>query len=153
MKIIHLTLVSIVLSACGTPQYMVNSDLRQQELSMKIAANEAAAKERDEAIKADTAKFELHLKKRYEERIAEINTQFERDMAASRERRRQADELAKKPPAKIGMSTTTVREKTNWGSPKSVNRTTTIQGVMEQWVYEGGQYLYFRNGKLYAIQN
>lgn len=153
MKIIHLALVSLLLSACGTPQYIVDRDLRRQELSMKIAANEAAAKERDEAIKADFAKLELDRKKRYEERIAEIRAQSERDMAAIHERKRQADELAKKPPAKIGMSTTTVREKTNWGSPKSVNRTTTSQGVMEQWVYEGGQYLYFRNGKLYAIQN
>ena len=161
MKIIKLALVSLLLSACGTPQYIVDRDLRRQELSMIIAANEAAAKERNEAINADIARWELDRKKRYEERTAEIKAQYERGMAAIHERKRQADELekrqadelAKKPPAKIGMSTTTVREKTNWGSPKSVNRTTTSQGVMEQWVYEGGQYLYFRNGKLYAIQN
>ena len=41
----------------------------------------------------------------------------------------------------------------SWGKPKSINRTTTASGVREQWVYGGGNYLYFMNGKLDAIQN
>ena len=124
---------------------------------MEIAANEAAEKKRDEARAAwyyqQKAKWELEITKRDEESRAKRNDKYERDQAAIIERMRQRDELAKKPPAKIGMSAAMVQEKTNWGAPKSVNRTTTSQGVMEQWVYEGGQYLYFRNSKLYAIQN
>jgi len=157
MKFIYLALVAFLLSACGSPQYIVDNNLRRQELSMKIAADAAAAKERDEARIADykrqDAEWALERQKRYEERMAAINLQSNREIAAIEERKRQANELAKKPPVKIGMSAATVREKTSWGAPKSVNRTTTSQGVMEQWVYEGGEYLYFRNGKLYAIQN
>jgi hypothetical protein len=41
----------------------------------------------------------------------------------------------------------------SWGKPKSINRTTTASGVREQWVYGGGNYLYFMNGKLDAVQN
>ncbi|MBF2709778.1 hypothetical protein [Flavobacterium soyangense] len=41
----------------------------------------------------------------------------------------------------------------SWGNPISVN-TTTIKGlVMEQWVYNWKNYLYFRNNELTAIQN
>jgi hypothetical protein len=51
------------------------------------------------------------------------------------------------------MSREEVIEGTSWGKPKSVNRTTTGYGVREQWVYGDGNYLYFENGKLTAIQN
>ena len=40
----------------------------------------------------------------------------------------------------------------SWGNPHEINRTTGNFGTGEQWVYEG-YYVYFRNGKLYAIQN
>lgn len=41
----------------------------------------------------------------------------------------------------------------SWGSPDKVNRTTTIGGIDEQWVYyDKKAYLYFTNGKLTAIQ-
>ncbi|MEP6467890.1 MAG: hypothetical protein ABJB05_16385 [Parafilimonas sp.] len=39
----------------------------------------------------------------------------------------------------------------SWGEPKKINKTITSNSVSEQWVYDG-DYLYFRNGKLYAIQ-
>lgn len=41
----------------------------------------------------------------------------------------------------------------SWGKPNHVNRTTTANGVREQWVYDGGGYLYFENGTLTSIQN
>ncbi|MFK8302692.1 hypothetical protein ACI75Y_07245 [Capnocytophaga stomatis] len=41
----------------------------------------------------------------------------------------------------------------SWGKPKSINKTTTQYSVTEQWVYGSGNYLYFDNGKLTAIQN
>jgi len=40
-----------------------------------------------------------------------------------------------------------------WGNPEKINRTITKLGVHEQWVYGGGNYLYFENGILTAIQN
>ena len=46
-----------------------------------------------------------------------------------------------------------VIEKTSWGKPESINRTTNQYGVHEQWVYGGRNYLYFDNGKLTSIQN
>lgn len=52
----------------------------------------------------------------------------------------------------IGMSAKQVRA-SNWGAPYSVNRTTTANGVSEQWVYGSSSYLYFQNGRLTAIQN
>jgi hypothetical protein len=63
------------------------------------------------------------------------------------------DALAKKPGAQIGMTSKQVLEQSNWGKPESVNRTVTTNGSDEQWVYSGGNYLYFHNGKLRAIQN
>lgn len=40
----------------------------------------------------------------------------------------------------------------SWGRPERVNRTVTAYGTREQWVYGGGNYLYFRNGVLESIQ-
>lgn len=68
------------------------------------------------------------------------------------ERRKQARELASKPPVAIGMSTEQVRNKTNWGEPKYVNTTVSKYGTHEQWVYGDYQYLYFEDGKLSTIQ-
>lgn len=77
-----------------------------------------------------------------------------------------ADDVAKEdakaqlrtlPNPTIGMAAKVVAEKTSWGKPDSVNKTTTRYGTNEQWVYEisGGRhsYLYFTNGKLTAAQN
>ncbi|TXD81073.1 hypothetical protein ESY86_20150 [Subsaximicrobium wynnwilliamsii] len=41
----------------------------------------------------------------------------------------------------------------SWGKPESINRTTNAYGTSEQWVYDGGSYLYFDNVKLTSIQN
>ena len=60
---------------------------------------------------------------------------------------------AKLPGVRIGMTASEVTSKTNWGKPRNINRTTTTSGTTEQWVYDGGNYLYFTNGVLTAIQN
>lgn len=52
----------------------------------------------------------------------------------------------------IGMTAEQVR-KSNWGNPRSVNRTTGTYGVHEQWVYGDGNYIYLENGRVTAIQN
>lgn len=53
---------------------------------------------------------------------------------------------------RLSMTSLVVRS-CGWGEPESVNRTITSWGVSEQWVYGDGRYLYFRNGRLDAIQD
>jgi hypothetical protein len=50
----------------------------------------------------------------------------------------------------IGM--TTDMAKLSWGRPLTINSTIGSWGVREQWVYGGGEYLYFDNGKLTTWQ-
>jgi hypothetical protein len=68
------------------------------------------------------------------------------------EEARESAERAKRPAPRIGMSTKDVIKRTSWGAPDRANRTIVGNVVSEQWVYEGGFYLYFRNDKLTAIQ-
>lgn len=63
-----------------------------------------------------------------------------------------ADSRAKKDGVRIGMSKVEVIA-SNWGRPNHVNRTTTVRGTSEQWVYGGNNYLYFDNNVLTSIQN
>lgn len=79
-------------------------------------------------------------------KLAEMKAEIDREAEAARK------VLAAKPDAKLGMSKTQVENHSNWGKPEYKNRTITRQGVFEQWVYGEGQYLYFENGKLTAIQ-
>lgn len=55
------------------------------------------------------------------------------------------------PKPSIGMTMQQV-EGSNWGGPNKVNKTTTVSGTSEQWVYNDQGYLYFTNGILTAIQ-
>jgi hypothetical protein len=51
---------------------------------------------------------------------------------------------------KIGMTTAeTVKQ---WCAPDHINTTVTAGGTPEQWVYPGRGYLYFRDGRIVAIQ-
>jgi ribosomal protein L37AE/L43A len=51
----------------------------------------------------------------------------------------------------IGDTSEMVREA--WGVPEDINRTITAYGTSEQWVYGGGCYVYFENGKVTTIQD
>ncbi|WP_141213309.1 hypothetical protein [Janthinobacterium sp. PC23-8] len=53
---------------------------------------------------------------------------------------------------RIGMTAKQVRA-SNWGGPESINRSTGSYGTHEQWVYGGGNYIYFENGIVSSIQN
>lgn len=70
------------------------------------------------------------------------------------ERARANEVRARKKPklegVSLGMSPEEVKA-SSWGKPRDINRTTTVWGVREQWVYDSG-YLYFEDGKLIAIQ-
>jgi hypothetical protein len=52
--------------------------------------------------------------------------------------------IQKLPGVSIGMSPEKVINKTSWGKPTAVNRTTTRSGVREQWVYSDKNYLYLK---------
>lgn len=53
---------------------------------------------------------------------------------------------------RVGMSQEDVVA-SSWGKPQKINTTTNAYGTREQWVYGGGNYLYFENDKLVTIQN
>jgi hypothetical protein len=53
---------------------------------------------------------------------------------------------------RMGMTADAVSALPQWRGPTAVNRTRTARGIIEQWVFDGGQYLYFTNGKLTAAQ-
>ncbi|WP_342046003.1 hypothetical protein [Bacillus sp. OTU530] len=56
-------------------------------------------------------------------------------------------------PVSIGMTKEEVLTE-GWGQPNKINRTTTANGVSEQWVYAGYRYLYFdETGTLVTIQD
>lgn len=74
--------------------------------------------------------------------------------AKAEERRAEAEQRAerRKRGVSIGMTQEEVLQ-SSWGKPEDINRSTYSFGVHEQWVYGGGNYLYFENGKLTSIQN
>ncbi len=100
------------------------------------ATQEIAKKEAEEKAKAEA------------ERIA-------KEKADAEERaRKEAEEKARKKSegVRIGMSKQDVLD-SSWGKPYDINTSTGSWGVHEQWVYGGGNYLYFENGILTSIQN
>lgn len=80
--------------------------------------------------------------KRYATQLVKLNAQSN----AAETRRRRSEGV------QIGMTGDEVLA-SSWGKPRDVNRTTYSWGTHEQWVYGGNNYLYFKNGKLDAIQN
>jgi hypothetical protein len=69
-----------------------------------------------------------------------------------RKKKRAAAEYKAKGGVRIGMTKEQVL-KSNWGKPSSINKSIGASGASEQWVYGGGNYLYFKNGVLTTIQN
>lgn len=61
-------------------------------------------------------------------------------------------EIIKRKEPVIGMTEDEVKKST-WGSTNDINRTTTSNGVTEQWCYTGYRYIYFRNGIVTSIQD
>jgi hypothetical protein len=89
---------------------------------------------------------EAEERKKADERVA----QWEIDSLAKKQKQ---EAVARRPAARIGMTANQVIETTNWGAPKKINRIEAQSGVEEQWEYGLGTYLYFRNGRLTAIQD
>lgn len=83
--------------------------------------------------------------KRYEKLLSTLNASADQERRDSSFRNR----FTRTP--RIGSTMQEVIT-TFWGHPSSVNKTTTVRGTSEQWVYDVGRYLYFDNGILTAIQ-
>jgi hypothetical protein len=81
---------------------------------------------------------------------------LEKTLATLADKERKASEKAaaarkRSEGAAIGMTTEDVLASA-WGKPNNINRSIYSHGVREQWVYGGGNYLYFRDGVLDSIQ-
>lgn len=74
----------------------------------------------------------------------------EKEEKEKKEEEEKKTELASKG-VSIGMTQEQVKS-SSWGEPKKINTTQSKYGVSEQWVYEGGNYLYFDDGILTTIQ-
>lgn len=83
-----------------------------------------------------------------EARVARLDAERAANMAkveaADKARRRREG-------VRIGMSQADVLA-SSWGRPEKVNETRRADFVREQWVYGGGNYLYFENGTLVSMQ-
>ena len=84
--------------------------------------------------------------KKYETTLAKLQS------AANRETQAKDSKLKKSKGVHIGMTPEEVVA-SSWGKPEKINRTTYANSTKEQWVYGSGNYLYFDDGKLSAIQN
>jgi hypothetical protein len=83
---------------------------------------------------------------KYEPQAAKLLEVADRLDADAEKRRKRSQGV------RVGMTKEDVLA-SSWGRPESVNTTTTVHGTREQWVYGSGNYLYFENGVLTAIQN
>jgi hypothetical protein len=84
--------------------------------------------------------------RKYEVRGAELS------MKLPDEQKRNAEAVRATQSPSIGMSADDL-EASRWGRPASVNRTTTSNGISEQWVYGGNRYVYVKNGRVVSIQD
>lgn len=85
--------------------------------------------------------------------VAKVTAGAEREEARNRARvEAELKARKKREGVHIGMSKQDVLD-SSWGRPQEINRSTYSFGVHEQWVYGNGNYLYFKDGTLTAIQN
>jgi hypothetical protein len=116
---------------------------------LKIADNKSySANTRKAAIDNLGIQYPQEFAKNKEE-IDQINAVLvvELQKKAAQEKKKRKNEGVS-----IGMTQEEVIQ-SSWGKPRDINRTTNRYGVREQWVYGGGNYLYFEDGILTSIQN
>jgi hypothetical protein len=101
----------------------------------------------------DRARAMQMLARDYPDVGAKYSAQAEGLIAAAEKQEKEAERRQRrKEGVTLGMTEEEVLA-SSWGRPERVNRTTTSRGTREQWVYGIGNYLYFENGILTAIQN
>lgn len=133
-------------------------EMKEKERLEEQLAQEKAEAERLRIEKERELWAQAKLKKE-QERVAEekarqqkLNAQraqFKKDMIA-----KYGEEIGNviiEGRVRLGMTAEMCRA--SWGRPESINRTSVEGLVSEQWVYGGGNYLYFDNGILTSIQN
>lgn len=119
-------------SAMYTLEKYLNIGYSEADKLYKQAQN---AEEREEA------------KKIAEEKARKNAEEREKAKKAAEEKARKKSEGVR-----IGMSKQDVLD-SSWGKPKDINTSIGSWGIHEQWIYGGGNYLYFENGILTSIQN
>lgn len=83
-------------------------------------------------------------------RVAFAEQDKKRELERLGEERKEKERLARGG-VRVGMTKAQVT-RSNWGEPESINTTIVGRITTEQWVYGLGEYLYFKNGRLSAIQ-
>ncbi|MCC7041085.1 MAG: hypothetical protein IT516_12325 [Burkholderiales bacterium] len=172
-----MVVLSIVTSSLGdrtnpyehpvTATPAASSSAASDRLAKEQAALAAKRLERERAFaaagpaKVTTEMRRLVAARKYEAALAYGDPYFDvgdKDFRAAYEQASKGVEAetkkkwARKEGVRIGMTQDEVLA-SSWGKPHHVNTTTTSYGVREQWVYDSGNYLYFRNGILTTIQN
>lgn len=86
-------------------------------------------------------------------KLKALHSRAEKAVAAQKKSEAIAEaKLRKSRGVRIGM-TPEEAIASSWGKPQKINRTTTRRGTREQWVYGGGNYLYFEDDILVSYQN
>lgn len=134
---------------------VVADEIKPIPKTSKEALAQCEATNRNLGITEDCRETDFVYKslKETEARNAAAKADAAKAQAAAKAKADAARAQAAKPSPRIGMSKMDVIENTNWGKAYQINRTITASGTQEQWVYGSGQYLYFRNGTLTAIQD
>jgi hypothetical protein len=132
----------------GNPE---NEESLQEDCFFEIDPREVQAKldkfESDRKTKLEAA---VELRRKAVESRAKLEAEIQIENEAQRVKQ---EAISKRPGVRIGMTAKQVIEKSSWGEPATVNKIVTANGVDEQWVYGLRSYLYFKNGRLTAIQN
>lgn len=87
----------------------------------------------------------------YDKYLEEQNALKERLQALTRKYGSANAKLIMDGKVKLGFTKAMCEEA--WGKPSDINKSSGSWGTSEQWVYGNGNYLYFKNGKLTAIDN
>lgn len=104
-------------------------------------------KEKDYSYMSDYTSF---IEESNDKELESLYKQYKNDKSAKELEEEKAKK--KKRGVTIGMTKQEVLDSI-WGEPEDINTSTGIWGVHEQWIYGNGNYLYFENGRLTAIQN
>ncbi|KRE94913.1 hypothetical protein ASG89_31985 [Paenibacillus sp. Soil766] len=115
-------------------------------LNNKVAISDEYSKLMDRIVQAQEETDNKEVKHKYYDLLIKVNDV--REVLTAKELQKYNEKYYN---PKIGMTKEQV-EKSEWGKPEKVNKTTTKYGVSEQWVYYGGKYIYFEDGKVTSIR-
>ncbi len=111
-------------------------NLEEAKLKREQVAKEAKLSNEEQARQAELRR-QAQAKERYARLVKKYGSTTGRKIAEG----------------KIWLGITPEMARDSWGRPKDINRTVTVSGVREQWVYGSHQYLYFNNGILTSWQD